>query len=167
MSLPPAKMVCSEFLMASANPDQPVSPGAAEGSSVAAGAPFSNLLSSRLDPQSAKGRAHSAGMQALLLALKQQEDTIRQGGGAKAVEAQHAKKRLTARERLALLLDAATDFLELGIFAAYGMYEEWGGAAAAGVIAGLGRVAGPAGDADRERCHGQSRRVLSHDGQRR
>ena len=77
-----------------------------------------------------------------MLALGQQEDEIRQGGGPKAIEAQHGKKRLTARERLELLLDPGADFLELGLFAAYGMYEEWGGAAAAGVVTGLGWVAG-------------------------
>ena len=74
--------------------------------------------------------------------LRQQEEDIRQGGGAKAIEAQHGKKRLTARERLALLLDPGEEFLELGLFAAYGMYEEWGGAPAAGVVTGLGSVAG-------------------------
>jgi 3-methylcrotonyl-CoA carboxylase beta subunit len=81
-------------------------------------------------------------MEALLAILKQQEEEIRQGGGPKAIEAQHGKKRLTARERLALLLDPGEEFLELGLFAAYGMYEEWGGAAAAGVVTGLGSVAG-------------------------
>ena len=81
-------------------------------------------------------------MDALLAILRQQEEEIRQGGGAKAIEAQHGKKRLTARERLALLLDPGEEFLELGLFAAYGMYEEWGGAAAAGVVTGLGSVAG-------------------------
>ena len=44
-------------------------------------------------------------MEALLEILKQQEEEIRQGGGLKAIEAQHGKKRLTARERLALLLE--------------------------------------------------------------
>jgi 3-methylcrotonyl-CoA carboxylase beta subunit len=100
------------------------------------------MLASKLDPEAGKARANSAGMQALLLALGQQEDTLRQGGGAKAIEAQHAKKRLTARERLDLLLDPGEQFLELGLFAAYGMYEEWGGAASAGVVTGLGRIAG-------------------------
>jgi 3-methylcrotonyl-CoA carboxylase beta subunit len=103
---------------------------------------FSNLLASKLDPEAKKARANSAGMEALLLALHQQEDTLRQGGGAKAIEAQHNKKRLTARERLNLLLDPGEEFLELGLFAAYGMYEEWGGAPSAGVVTGLGRIAG-------------------------
>jgi 3-methylcrotonyl-CoA carboxylase beta subunit len=103
---------------------------------------FSNAISSRLDPKSSKGRANGSGMMALLQALAQQEETIRQGGGAKAIDAQHGKRRLTARERLELLLDPGEQFLELGLFAAFGMYEEWGGAAAAGVVTGLGRIAG-------------------------
>jgi 3-methylcrotonyl-CoA carboxylase beta subunit len=103
---------------------------------------FSNLLASRLDPQARKSIANKGGMEALLLALGQQQEVIREGGGPKAIEAQHGKKRLTARERLALVLDPGEDFLELGLFAAFGMYEEWGGAAAAGVVTGLGKVAG-------------------------
>jgi 3-methylcrotonyl-CoA carboxylase beta subunit len=117
--------------------DQPVTPPAADPATR-----FSNLLASKLDPEARKARANSAGMEVLLLALRQQEDTLRQGGGAKAIEAQHGKKRLTARERLDLLLDAGEEFLELGLFAAYGMYEEWGGAPSAGVVTGLGRIAG-------------------------
>ena len=77
-----------------------------------------------------------------LTAIKNQEETIRQGGGPKAIESQHKKKRLTARERLALLLDPGTQLFELGIFAAFGMYQEWGGAPCAGVVTGLGRVSG-------------------------
>src|SRR5580700_579615 len=119
------------------NSDQPVTLQAAEPATR-----FSNLLASKLDPEARKARANRAGMEALLLALRQQEDTLRQGGGAKAFEAQHGKKRLTARERLGLLLDPGEEFLELGLFAAFGMYEEWGGAPGAGVVTGLGRVAG-------------------------
>jgi 3-methylcrotonyl-CoA carboxylase beta subunit len=119
------------------NSDQPVTLPAAEPATR-----FSNLLASKLDPEARKARANREGMEALLLALRQQEDTLRQGGGAKAFEAQHGKKRLTARERLDLLLDPGEEFLELGLFAAYGMYEEWGGAPSAGVVTGLGRIAG-------------------------
>ena len=121
--------------MAGANPDQSVIPSAAEPQ-------FSNVLVSHLDPAARKNRAYTTGMEALLQALGQQEDAIRQGGGAKAIDAQHGKKRLTARERLALLLDPGEEFLELGLFAAFGMYEEWGGAPAAGVVTGVGLVAG-------------------------
>jgi len=52
------------------------------------------------------------------------------------------KGRLTARERIAKLIDAKTDFFELGLYAAYEMYEEWGGAPAAGTITGLAQVSG-------------------------
>lgn len=68
-----------------------------------------------------------------------QEEKIREGGGAKAIESQHSKGRLTARERIALLSDPES-FFELGIYTAQGMYEEWGGAPAAGVITGLARI---------------------------
>jgi acetyl-CoA carboxylase carboxyltransferase component len=74
--------------------------------------------------------------------LRAEEDAIRQGGGAKAVEAQQAKGRLTARERLKLLLDEETEFVELGLWAAHGMYAEYGGSPSAGVVTGLGRVSG-------------------------
>src|ERR1700741_5179418 len=101
-----------------------------------------NTLVSKLDPKAKRQQANAAGMLALLAALRQQEATIREGGGAKAIEAQHAKQRLTARERIALLLDPNTDLFELSAFAAFDMYAEWGGAPGAGVICGLGRVAG-------------------------
>jgi acetyl-CoA carboxylase carboxyltransferase component len=125
----------ASFLMAGANPDKSVVPSAAEPQ-------FSNAIASTLDPLARKSRANATGMEALLLALRQQEEDIRQGGGAKAIESQHGKKRLTARERLALLLDPGEEFLELGLFAAFGMYEEWGGAPAAGAVTGLGLVGG-------------------------
>jgi len=98
-------------------------------------------LSSKLDPAAPRARANSEKMAALLAQIRQQEAEIRQGGGAKSIDAQHAKQRLTARERLDLLLDPGTSLFELGLFAAFGMYEEWGGAPSAGVVTGLGRVA--------------------------
>ncbi len=78
----------------------------------------------------------------LLTAIRTEEEKIRQGGGAKAIEAQHKKGRLTARERIARLIDPKSEFFELGLYAAYGMYEEWGGAPAAGTITGLAQVSG-------------------------
>ena len=81
-------------------------------------------------------------MVALLGGMREQEAKIREGGGAKAAEAQRAKGRLTVRERLALLLDEGTELMELGLWAAHGMYEEFGGAPGAGVVTGLGRVSG-------------------------
>jgi acetyl-CoA carboxylase carboxyltransferase component len=74
--------------------------------------------------------------------MRSQEETIKLGGGAKAAAAQHAKKRLTVRERMELLLDKETEFLELGLWAAHEMYGDYGGAPGAGVVTGLGRVCG-------------------------
>jgi 3-methylcrotonyl-CoA carboxylase beta subunit len=73
--------------------------------------------------------------------LRRQEDVIRQGGGTKAIARQHEKKRLTARERITQLIDPGSHFFELGLWAAWGMYKDWGGAPSAGVVTGLGRVA--------------------------
>ena len=75
----------------------------------------------------------------LMSQVRNEGEKICEGGGAKAIENQHAKGRLTPRERIELLVDPGT-FFELGIYAAHGMYEEWGGAAAAGVITGIARV---------------------------
>ena len=74
--------------------------------------------------------------------LRQQEHLIRQGGGTKAIDRQHEKGRLTARERIARLIDPGTSFFELGLWAAWGMYSDWGGAPSAGVVTGIGTVAG-------------------------
>jgi 3-methylcrotonyl-CoA carboxylase beta subunit len=101
-----------------------------------------SLIESRLDPQSAVFQKNSRDMIDRVTKIKNQEEEIRQGGGAKAVEGQHKKGRLTARERVAKLIDPQSEFFELGIYAAYGMYEEWGGAPAAGVVTGLGHVCG-------------------------
>jgi acetyl-CoA carboxylase carboxyltransferase component len=67
---------------------------------------------------------------------------INLGGGEDNIEKQHAKGRLTARERIDHLIDDGSRFYELGEFAAWGMYEEWGGAPAAGSVCGIGRVEG-------------------------
>jgi 3-methylcrotonyl-CoA carboxylase beta subunit len=103
---------------------------------------LNTVLPSKFDTKAPRARNHAAGMLALLAQLRQQEAAVREGGGAKAIESQHAKKRLTARERVALLLDPETPFFELSLFAAFEMYEEWGGAPSAGVVTGLGCVAG-------------------------
>ena len=103
---------------------------------------FDNSLGSKFDPQAPRARENRAALGTLMAAVCTEEDSIRLGGGAKAAEAQHAKGRLTVRERLALLLDEGAEFLELGLWAAYGMYGEYGGAPGAGVVTGLGRVSG-------------------------
>jgi acetyl-CoA carboxylase carboxyltransferase component len=75
-------------------------------------------------------------------AIRREEEVLKLGGGVKAAERQHAKGRLTARERIAHLIDPHTSFSELGLWAAWGMYQDWGGAPAAGVVTGVGTVSG-------------------------
>jgi 3-methylcrotonyl-CoA carboxylase beta subunit len=104
--------------------------------------PLNTVLASKLDRNHPRSKNNATGMLAMLSQLRAQESAIREGGGTKAIESQHAKKRLTARERIALLLDPDTELSELALFAAFGMYEEWGGAPSAGTITGLGRVCG-------------------------
>ncbi|HEV2103250.1 MAG TPA: acyl-CoA carboxylase subunit beta [Candidatus Acidoferrum sp.] len=102
----------------------------------------SSVLKTAIDAKSLDFQKNSQRMVELLTAIKNEEETIRQGGGAKAIESQHKKNRLTARERVNALIDPGTHFFELGIYAAHEMYEEWGGAPSAGTITGLARVSG-------------------------
>ena len=67
-------------------------------------------------------------------------DKIALGGGKKAIDKQHEKNKLTARERIGYLLDKDTPFIELGAFAGYEMYEGEGGCPAGGTVAGIGYV---------------------------
>ncbi|CAN5553017.1 acyl-CoA carboxylase subunit beta [soil metagenome] len=73
--------------------------------------------------------------------LSQDESKIKLGGGSKAIERQHEKNRLTARERISKFVDS-DQFFELGLWAAWNMYIEWGGAPSAGVVTGVGVVNG-------------------------
>src|SRR6202047_465551 len=103
---------------------------------------MSTLLETRIRRNSSDFEQNTRRMVDLLTEIKNEEARLQEGGGAKAAEAQHKKGRLTARERIARLIDPKTEFFELGIYAAYEMYQEWGGAPAAGTITGLARVAG-------------------------
>ncbi len=98
-----------------------------------------NVLTTRLDPTSARFEANMRFLADLMSQVRNEGEKICEGGGAKGVENQHAKKRLTARERIERLGDPGS-FFELGLYAASGMYEEWGGAPAAGVVTGLLRI---------------------------
>ena len=71
--------------------------------------------------------------------LGRAEADIRKGGKP---ERQAKLGRLTVRERLDILLDDPQNFMELGLWAAHGMYEEWGALPAAGVVTGIGKVSG-------------------------
>jgi 3-methylcrotonyl-CoA carboxylase beta subunit len=99
-------------------------------------------LKSSIDAKSPDFQKNSQRMVELLTSIKNEEEKIRQGGGPKAIESQHKKNRLTARERVNALIDPGTHFFELSIYAAHEMYEEWGGAPSAGTVTGLARVSG-------------------------
>ena len=71
-----------------------------------------------------------------------QEEELKRGGGPRGAKRQKRLNRLTVRDRLELLLDRNEAFFELGLWAGYGMYERWGTLPAAGVVCGIGRIAG-------------------------
>ena len=101
--------------------------------------PPSKPKSSSADP---KSPPVARTWESLLEALRRDRAKIAEGGGPKAIARQHEKNRLTARERIARLIDGDSSFFEFGRFAAWGMYGEWGPAPAASVICGVGVVAG-------------------------
>ena len=74
--------------------------------------------------------------------LREEEGRIRLGGGEKAQDKQRAQGKMTARERVEALCDPGAPFLELGLWVAHGFYQEYGGAPAAGVVVGIGRIHG-------------------------
>jgi acetyl-CoA carboxylase carboxyltransferase component len=78
----------------------------------------------------------------LVRQLQEQQQQIELGGGNKAIERQRAKNRLFVRDRLKQLLDPGTPWLELGLWAGFEMYDEWGGAPGAGVVCGIGTIEG-------------------------
>jgi len=81
-------------------------------------------------------------MKNLVRILEAKAETVRQGGGREAIEKQHSRGKLTARERIQKIIDPKSEFLEIGLFAAYGMYEEYGGAPSSGTVFGIGKVHG-------------------------
>jgi 3-methylcrotonyl-CoA carboxylase beta subunit len=81
-------------------------------------------------------------MKQALVQLRNRYQKIAIGGGTKSIEKQHEKNKLTARERIAYLVDKDSAFHEIGAFAGYEMYEEYGGCPAAGTVAGIGYVSG-------------------------
>jgi len=86
--------------------------------------------------------ANSPSLAQLAAEFAAQQDTLASGGGAAAIDRQHAKGRLCARERIDRLLDPGTPRLELGLWSAWGMYESYGGAPGGGAVAVVGSVCG-------------------------
>ena len=74
--------------------------------------------------------------------MRERAEQIKQGGGPQRIEREHQRGKLTARERIARLLDLPNDFTEIGLYTGYGMYEDEGGCPAGGTIVGLGKVSG-------------------------
>ena len=101
-----------------------------------------SVLKTAVNAKSPDFEKNTQRMVEILTAIKNEEEQIREGGGAKAIDSQHKKNRLTARERIAALIDPGTHFFELSVYAAHQMYEEWGGAPSAGTVTGLARVSG-------------------------
>jgi acetyl-CoA carboxylase carboxyltransferase component len=78
----------------------------------------------------------------MLRVLNSKAEGVKAGGGKEAIEKHHKRGKLTARERIQKLIDPSSDFLEVGLFTAYGMYEEFGGAPSAGTVFGVGKIHG-------------------------
>lgn len=81
-------------------------------------------------------------MKALLSQMRERLAKVQEGGGKKAIAKQAEKNKLTPRERISYLVDKNSSFIEIGAFAGWEMYEEYGGCPAAGTVAGIGYVSG-------------------------
>lgn len=81
-------------------------------------------------------------MKNLVRKIKAEAKEIMLGGGKKEIEKLHTKKKLHCRERINLLIDKDSYFMEIGLFTAYGMYQEYGGAPSSGTIFGIGKIHG-------------------------
>src|SRR3954447_12156257 len=100
-----------------------------------------SVLPSSLDRRSEAFRANDKAMRAVVADLKEKSAAIALGGDAASRQRHQGRGKLLARERIRLLLDPGSPFLELSAFAAYQMYD--GAVPAAGMVTGIGRVAGP------------------------
>ena len=85
---------------------------------------------------------HTSWLKKLNEETTQKKQAVFLGGGQKSIDKQHEKNKLTARERIAYLCDVSKPFIEIGTFAGYDMYTEYGGCPAGGTVAGIGYVSG-------------------------
>ena len=99
-----------------------------------------NIIESKLNPRSDDFKANAEAMRALVDDLKQKVAAMALGGGQAARDKHTARGKLLPRDRVQMLLDPGTPFLELSQMAAYGMYHD--ASPAAGIITGIGRVSG-------------------------
>jgi 3-methylcrotonyl-CoA carboxylase beta subunit len=101
-----------------------------------------SILSTRIDPQSAGFQANASHYDALLAELRARHEHVLAGGGPKLVARHHERKKMLARERIDLLLDPLSPFLELSPLAAWGLYDN--AVPSAGIVTGIGTIAGTA-----------------------
>ena len=99
-----------------------------------------SLLQTHVDPREPSFDQNAAGMNALVSELRQRLDEAQAGGGPEATERHRSRNKLTARERIARLIDPGSAFLELSALAAYGMYDN--ASPSAGMVTGIGTVSG-------------------------
>jgi hypothetical protein len=99
-----------------------------------------DTIGTEASTESASFQSRMAHYEALVNTMNDRAATIRKGGGAKRIERQHERGKMTARERIEALVDDPDAFKELGLFAGYEMYEDEGGCPAGGTVMGLGHV---------------------------
>src|SRR5579864_813283 len=97
-------------------------------------------ITSRVDPNAEEYRDNERAMRELSAQLRREVGRVAQGGSRSAVEKHRAAGKLPARERIRVLLDTGSPFLEFSQLAAHGMYG--GGIACAGIVTGIGRICG-------------------------
>ncbi|MGO4293397.1 acyl-CoA carboxylase subunit beta [Chitinophaga sp. RAB17] len=95
-----------------------------------------------MDQQQLENNKNEDAMRMAISTMKQRLGVIEQGGGKKSLEKVRQRGKLTARERIHYLIDRDSAFTEIGAFAAYDMYAEYGGCPAAGTVGGIGYVSG-------------------------
>lgn len=95
-----------------------------------------------MDQQQLENNKNEDAMRMAISTMKQRLGVIEQGGGKKSLEKVRQRGKLTARERIHYLIDRDSTFTEIGAFAAYDMYAEYGGCPAAGTVGGIGYVSG-------------------------
>jgi acetyl-CoA carboxylase carboxyltransferase component len=99
-----------------------------------------DILETHVDPSSDPFRSNRNRMAALVAELQERTSVVKQGGGPKYIERHRAQGKLPVRERVGLLLDETSSFLELSTLAAWDVYDN--DAPSAGIVTGVGRVAG-------------------------
>ncbi len=101
-----------------------------------------DTIESQINPEDERFKANAAHNRALAAELRQRLSLVREGGGERYRQRQQEQGKLFVRDRVDRLLDPGSPFLEIAPLAAWGMYEDEGGAPSAGIVAGIGRVSG-------------------------